>query len=118
MKPSAHHKIFLQKRPYDLRVENTGIFTPDELEMLINLGFWMDALERKWIEPETKEQREFVEFCHSNREPASDFERVWNKLKELRAFENPSSSAAYDHFKNALINPGGNPDDWWSNPNR
>ena len=57
--------------------------------MLRRYGSWMEALERKWIDPETKEQSDFVEFCHSNREPTSEFERVWNKLKELRAFENP-----------------------------
>lgn len=99
-------------------VENTGIFTPDELEILRKYGCWMEALERELIEPETKEQRDFVNFCHSDREPTSTFERVWNKLKDLRKFEHPSATATYDQFRNVLINPGANPDDWWSNPNR
>lgn len=118
MKPSPYHKIFSSKRPYDLRVENRDVFSEEEREILLKYGFWMEALERKRIDPETKEQHEFLEFCQGNLDPRNIFERAWYNLKQQRRFENPSASATYKQFRNVLINPAGNPDDWWSNPNR
>jgi uncharacterized protein YifE (UPF0438 family) len=118
MKPSPYHKIFSKKRPYDLHVENSTIFTDEEFDILLKYGSWMEALEQNWIDPETNEQRDFVEFCRSNRDPANMFERAWYKLKERRKFEKSSIYASPEQLRNALINPGGNPDDWWSNPNR
>lgn len=101
-----------------MRVKDHDAFSEEERDILLKYGFWMEALERKLIDPETNEQHEFVEFCQDNLDPRNRFERAWYKLKQHRRFENPSKASSYKQLRNVIINLAENSDDWWSNPNR
>ena len=118
MKPSEAHKKFLDQKSFHPRVMNGEIFTKEEITLLRRYGAWMEALAERKIQPETTEQRAFVDMCHSSREPNTAFERVWWKLTERRKFESEWSAPDPENVRKAMLNTFDRSDDWWSTADR
>jgi uncharacterized protein YifE (UPF0438 family) len=62
-----------------------GDFTPAEHDLLAKYGRWLEALAAGAISPTTPAQEQFVRVAHNERQPETDFERVWAKLTYHRA---------------------------------
>jgi uncharacterized protein YifE (UPF0438 family) len=79
------HWNFLGQSGYSIRrgVDESA-FTPAELSLLDKYGVWMEALERRSIEPITAAQEHFVQVCRGLAQPVAPFELAWKKLKESR----------------------------------
>jgi len=82
---SAEH-IKYRKMEFRPNVPDT-LFSEDEIEQLINYGSWLAALMRGAITPETPAQERFIEVCRGNKEPQSQFEKVWAKYMKRKIWE-------------------------------
>lgn len=87
-----HHLQILQSRPFKFACA-TGIFPPDELAVLTELGNLMEALADGTIAPETPEEQHFVQVDRDLAAPGTVCERAWVRLKGRREFEREEAQA-------------------------
>lgn len=98
-----NHWKYLSKLGYSIRrgVDKSA-FTSAELRLIDKYGAWMEALERRSIEPITAAQERFVQVCRGLAEPVAPLELVWKKLKE-------TEEKRYDSAE--VVEIDGSPDD-------
>jgi uncharacterized protein YifE (UPF0438 family) len=87
MKAPPEHATKLAKRAYLLRIQDTNVFEPDELTLLLRYGYWLEAMAEQRIEALTDAQKRFVAVTTKKLKPESLFEIAWMKLMVLRDIE-------------------------------
>ena len=97
--PSAKHLNYRRLR-FEPDVPSE-LFDEEETEILRTYGYWLAALMRGRIEPETLAQEHFVEVCKGKVEPHTQIERVWVRYikRKLWEAENPN----YVGLENAVF---------------
>lgn len=100
MKASEEHKRYL-KKPYHIQC-HTEVFTPEEVEILQQYGAWFEALMLGKIKPETSGQEHFLQMCRGETGPINDYERVWRKYLDRRAWE--SLHRSHRHYESRYEN--------------
>ncbi len=81
----------------------------------------MEALEQGMIQPETDAQQSFVQVCRGQKEPATNYEFLWLKLKERRKFERDGMvghDLSNENIQRAIENSSNQRDNWWSRSER
>ncbi|MBM3865422.1 MAG: hypothetical protein FJ381_05935 [Verrucomicrobia bacterium] len=115
------HRPYFDRGNFDLEVVNEDIFSGGEVLLLRRFGFWMEALAKGVIQPETDAQQAFVQVCRGEREPETTYELLWQKLKLRREFEREGlvgSGKSDDNRRRAIENSINLRDDWWSSSER
>jgi uncharacterized protein YifE (UPF0438 family) len=79
MNATHEHEIELARTGYTL--PPGGDFTDQERATLVRYGHWMAALAAGRLEPQTADQRHFVDMCRGEVEPSTPFEWAWVKLQ-------------------------------------
>lgn len=77
------HAILLARR--DFPVPPGGDFSPAERDLLTRYGRWLEALATGGVAPATPDQERFIRVARGEEYPATEFERVWEKLVRHRA---------------------------------
>jgi uncharacterized protein YifE (UPF0438 family) len=80
--PGEHAALLARQ---DFAVPPGGDFTPAERDLLTRYGRWMEALATGGLAPVTAEQERFVKVARGEQPPATEFERIWDKLTRHRA---------------------------------
>jgi uncharacterized protein YifE (UPF0438 family) len=78
----ADHAALLARRDF---VIPPGDFAEPERELLARYGRWLEALASGAVAPATPGQEQFVKVARGERDPETDFERVWVKVIQQRA---------------------------------
>jgi len=85
-KVPADHLAFLQRRPFVFGC-SVAVFPPDELQVLEEMGNWLQALAAGQIHPVTAEQKHFLLVDRDEAEARTVAERAWARLKGRRELE-------------------------------
>jgi uncharacterized protein YifE (UPF0438 family) len=72
------HKEYLSKGDYPLRCQ-TKIFTPEEIEIIKRLGYWLEGLINGELKPITKAQQNFIAVMIEQIPPTTNEEVAWFK---------------------------------------
>ncbi|MDQ9091548.1 DUF413 domain-containing protein [Pseudoalteromonas haloplanktis] len=108
---STEHRALINK-PYSMQCK-TEVFTLAELEIINKYGAWLSALASNQINPETNEQKIFVEECQrfrtlnlnemlsyfSNRDDGGSIQSVWFKYLCRLKFEKENPSIVNEETK-------------------
>jgi|SRR6185312_2518141 len=81
-----NHLEFLQRRPFVFGC-SVAVFPPDELQVLEEMGNWLQALAAGQIYPVTAEQKHFLLVDRDEAEARTLAERAWARLKGRRELE-------------------------------
>ncbi|MCD1630800.1 DUF413 domain-containing protein [Marinobacter shengliensis] len=101
---SAEHMKY-RKMEFQPNVPDT-LFSEDEIELLVTYGSWLAALMRGAISPETPAQERFVEVCNGNKNPESQFEKVWAKYIKRKIWESENPDFVGKQEADLLVNLG------------
>jgi hypothetical protein len=89
----ADHLEFLRRRPFVFGC-SVAVFPPDEIQVLEEMGNWLEALAAGRIQPVTAEQKHFLLVDRDESDPRTLAERAWVRLKgrrELEAIDRPAA---------------------------
>lgn len=93
------HLEYLRRRPFAFHC-STEIFPAEEVQVLTEMGNWLEALAGGKIQPVTPEQEHFLQVDREEAEPATVSELAWMRLKGRREFEGhkiPPTQPEEDH---------------------
>ena len=88
----ADHLAFLRQRPFAFGC-SLVVFPPEEIQVLDEMGNWMQALASGRISPVTADQEHFLLVDHEETHPETLAERAWLRLKGRREIERGASTA-------------------------
>lgn len=79
MQISEEHRTLLRQ---DFNPEVAiDTYSENEIVTLNKYGVWLKALMIRGINPDTDEQRYFVEMCHGEKHPRNDIQRTWKRYQ-------------------------------------
>lgn len=93
------HLEYLRRRPFAFLC-STELFPAEEMQILTEMGNWLEALAGGKIQPVTAEQEHFLKVDREEAEPETVSEQAWLRLKGRREFEGhkvPPTQPEEDH---------------------
>ncbi len=91
-------RAFFAREQFPYGLDRSGEFTRDQVQLIKAHGYAYRALDRGERQPENKEEREFVAFCHGQKTAESKHERVWNRFRA--ATSKPIINVSMDGARN------------------